>query len=312
MSHLKSLQPSSLKLPATHALPHSLVSTLSELPHPEAELPHGTTPATFQDLWYTVDGGVAYVHFNFLDGAASTAQCRRLDTLLHAVCGRADVAVVVLMGGDRYFGSGYNLNTIHASPLPAAEAWANISAATDVTQRLLHCRDKVVVSAVGGDAAAAGLMTALAADSVWTHGDVLLNPHYGPSGLHGSEHWTYTLPNRVGGRDAAIAITSSLQVRREWMGMGTWRVLAEGRCHGERVRQSCDRSQWLVVNQIYVRGELTTPLAAGSAAMVCTCDSDCYRCLPRCALESSRSRLCVPFPPCAADERQRGTGPRHR
>ena len=55
-------------------------------------------------------------------------------------------------------------------------------------------------------------MAALACDYVWTHGDVLLNPHYGASGLHGSELWTYTLPRRVpGGRDQAVAITSALQ-----------------------------------------------------------------------------------------------------
>jgi putative two-component system hydrogenase maturation factor HypX/HoxX len=49
-------------------------------------------------------------------------------------------------------------------------------------------------------------MTAIAADAVWSHTDVLLNPHYGGSGLYGCEHWTHTLPRRVGESNAARII----------------------------------------------------------------------------------------------------------
>jgi putative two-component system hydrogenase maturation factor HypX/HoxX len=203
-----------IRLPAVQALPHTTAVSLSELPHPDAEFPHGSSPATFQDMWYTVSKDVAYVHFDVLDGTMTTAQCRRLDGMLHSVCGRKDVTAIMLMGGSASFCTGYNLHAIHSAGVPAAEAWANISALTDITQRLLHCKDKITISAIQGDAAAGGLMTALACDKVWTHDEALLNPHYGSVGLHGSEHWTYTLPRRVSSKDVAHDIMASLKVFR--------------------------------------------------------------------------------------------------
>ena len=50
-----------------------------------------------------------------------------------------------------------------------------------------------------GNAGAGGCFLALAADQVWAHGGVVLNPHYKNMGnLYGSEYWTYLLPRRVG------------------------------------------------------------------------------------------------------------------
>ncbi len=53
-------------------------------------------------------------------------------------------------------------------------------------------------------------MTAIAADAVWTHNDVLLNPHYAGMGLHGAELWSHTLPHRVGA-ESAFALTAGMQ-----------------------------------------------------------------------------------------------------
>jgi putative two-component system hydrogenase maturation factor HypX/HoxX len=68
------------------------------------------------------------------------------------------------------------------------------------------------VAALTGNAAAGGLMLALAADQVWCRAGAVLNPHYGLMGLHGSEYWTYTLPRRVGAEHAARLTEACLPV----------------------------------------------------------------------------------------------------
>ena len=56
-----------------------------------------------------------------------------------------------------------------------------------------------MISALGGDAAAGGVLLALAADYVVGREDIVLNPYYQHmGGLYGSEYWTYLLPRRIG------------------------------------------------------------------------------------------------------------------
>ena len=71
---------------------------------------------------------------------------------------------------------------------------------------------QLTVAALAGNAAAGGLMLALAADQVWCRSGAVLNPHYRLMGLHGSEYWTYTLPRRVGAREAARLTQACLPV----------------------------------------------------------------------------------------------------
>ena len=66
-------------------------------------------------------------------------------------------------------------------------------------REIIETDSHVVVSALGGDAAAGGVPFALAADHVVAREDVVLNPYYQHmGGLYGSEYWTYLLPRRVG------------------------------------------------------------------------------------------------------------------
>ena len=66
-------------------------------------------------------------------------------------------------------------------------------------REIIETDSHVVVSALGGDAAAGGVPFALAADHVVAREDVVLNPYYRHmGGLYGSEYWTYLLPRRVG------------------------------------------------------------------------------------------------------------------
>ncbi|MFE3285927.1 enoyl-CoA hydratase/isomerase family protein, partial [Streptomyces sp. NPDC059233] len=129
--------------------------------------------------------------------AMSTEQCRRLLAAYRAACSRP-TSVLVLGGGRGFFSNGIHLGVIEAAADPAAESWANITAMDDLVEAVLTTTDRLVVAALGGNAAAGGAMLALAADEVWCRTGVVLNPHYRLMGLYGSEYWTYTLPRRVG------------------------------------------------------------------------------------------------------------------
>jgi putative two-component system hydrogenase maturation factor HypX/HoxX len=75
-----------------------------------------------------------------------------------------------------------------------------------VVLEILTLTDRLTVAALRGNAGAGGCFVALAADRVWAHAGVVLNPHYKNMGnLYGSEYWTYTLPARVGTHAAGRA-----------------------------------------------------------------------------------------------------------
>lgn len=65
-----------------------------------------------------MDEGIAYVHIDFYNGAASTSQCEQLTAAIREVGKRDDVKAVLLMGGEHSYGNGINLNTIEASADP--------------------------------------------------------------------------------------------------------------------------------------------------------------------------------------------------
>ncbi|MCX4744272.1 hydrogenase maturation protein [Kitasatospora sp. NBC_01287] len=182
-----------VKLPATLALGE----LLPELPEAAAplQLPEGRR--TWTDLDYREVGPVGFLRFSFPGGAMSTTHCRRLLAAYREACTRP-TSVLVLGGGRDFFSNGIHLNVIEAAADPALESWANINAMDDLVAEILTTTDRLVVAALGGNAAAGGAMLALAADEVWCRAGVLLNPHYRLMGLHGSEYWTYTLPRRVG------------------------------------------------------------------------------------------------------------------
>ncbi|MYR44564.1 enoyl-CoA hydratase-related protein [Streptomyces sp. SID5910] len=186
-------EPRACKLPATLALGGRLPA-LPEVPAPV--LP-SDGDAGWSDIRYRERGPVGVVSFSFPGGAMSTGQCRRLLAAYRAACERPTTALV--LGGARdFFSNGIHLGVIEAAPDPAAESWANINAIDDLVEAVLTTTDRLVVAAIGGNAAAGGVMMALAADEVWCRSGAVLNPHYRRMGLYGSEFWTYSLPRRVG------------------------------------------------------------------------------------------------------------------
>ncbi|CAM9788718.1 unnamed protein product [Chrysoparadoxa australica] len=206
-----------IKLPATSALPEEVVDQLPTVPSPAWETSPGpwyARPAnTWADCWVSVVDSVAYINFDFYNGAMSTDQANRLQATLAEVGARDDIKAVVLTGGYNSFSNGIHLNVIEskvAAGQDEQESWANINAINDVIKEVLAMQDKVTVSALRGGAGAGGCMLALAADRVWVHDNVTLNPHYGSMGLHGSEYWTECLPRRVG-QEMAQHLTSTMQ-----------------------------------------------------------------------------------------------------
>jgi putative two-component system protein, hydrogenase maturation factor HypX/HoxX len=199
--------PKTFKLPATLALGESLTG----VPHVPAPLTPPPGRRTYQQIRYREGDGVGYLEFCFPGGAMSTGQCRRLlAAYRHAQ--RRPVKVIVLGGPRDMFANGIHLNTIQAADDPAEESWRNINAMNDLVEAILTTVGQLTVAALAGNAAAGGLMLALAADQVWCRAGAVLNPHYRLMGLHGSEYWTYTLPRRVGAQEAARLTSACLPV----------------------------------------------------------------------------------------------------
>ena len=154
--------PKTFKLPATLAL-RGCLAGVPEVPAPLV-VPPGRR--TYQQISYQEAGGVGYLEFCFPGGAMSTGQCRRLLAAYRHAQGRP-VKVIVLGGSRDFFANGIHLNVIQAADDPAEESWQNINAMDDLVEAILTTTDKLTVAALAGNAAAGGLMLALAADYVW-------------------------------------------------------------------------------------------------------------------------------------------------
>lgn len=183
----------SFKLPTALAFADE-VAALREMPI-AIDAPAGAPG--WREIRYASRGDVGCLHFDFYNGAMSTGQCQRLTEALRFALAQP-VRVLVLSGGADFWCNGIHLNVIEAADSPADESWRNIQAIDDLTQTLIEATDHLVIAAMQGNAGAGGVFMALAADQVWAHRGVVLNPHYKNMGnLYGSEYWTYLLPRRV-------------------------------------------------------------------------------------------------------------------
>jgi putative two-component system protein, hydrogenase maturation factor HypX/HoxX len=203
--------PKTFKLPASLALRASLGGELDGVPVIPAPLTLPAGRRTYQQISYRESGDVGYLEFSFPGGAMSTGQCRSLLAAYRRAQGRPVQAIVLGPPRD-FFGNGIHLNVIQAAAHPGAESWRNINAIDDLVHAILTNTGQVTVAALAGNAAAGGLMLALAADQVWCRSGAVLNPHYRLMGLHGSEYWTYTLPRRVGAAEATRLTQACLPV----------------------------------------------------------------------------------------------------
>ncbi len=206
----------SLKLAATRAFAAEAAAL------PELTVPLQRADDEWDELRYAETGPagerVGWLAFDFHNGAMSTRQCERLRDALRFARTR-DTRVLVLEGGEDFFSNGIHLHDIEASARDAGDSaadasWRNIQAIDDVVLELLGLDDRHTVALLRGNAGAGGCWLAFAADRVWSHAAVVLNPHYKNMGnLYGSEYWTHTLPRRVGEARAAEVAQRVMQGR---------------------------------------------------------------------------------------------------
>jgi putative two-component system hydrogenase maturation factor HypX/HoxX len=198
ITHLKAAsggEAPTLKLPATQVL-GAAIASVPELavavddPRPSA--------STWREIRYEEHGEVGVLHFAFHNGAMSSSQCLRLREAIRQARARP-LKALLLAGGPDFWSNGIHLNAIEATGRAADASWENINAIDDLALEIVGCTDRLVISALAGNAAAGGVFLALAADRVWLRDGVVLNPHYrGMGNLYGSEYWTYLLPRRTG------------------------------------------------------------------------------------------------------------------
>ena len=152
---------------------------------------------TYQEIFYEIKDEIAFLNFQFYNGAMSSAQCTRLKNAFQEIC-ETDAKIIVLMGGDDFFSNGIHLNTIENAEDSPQESMQNILAMNKLVKEIILTTDKITIAAIRGNIGAGGVFFALACDFVWAKKGIILNPHYKNMGnLFGSEFWTYLLPKRV-------------------------------------------------------------------------------------------------------------------
>ena len=194
------------KIPATLAL----AGRIEGIPGRPLPLGMNDGAGTFREISYRETGGDGWLAFDYLNGAMSVEQCRRLLEAYRFAAARP-TKVLVLAGGREFWSNGMHLGVIEAAASPADASWANINAIDDIAREILLTTDRLVIAALEGNAGAGGVFLALAADHVLVRDGVVLSPHYKNMGnLYGSEYWTYVLPRRVGGERIEAVMGSRL------------------------------------------------------------------------------------------------------
>ncbi|MCW8878712.1 MAG: enoyl-CoA hydratase-related protein [Kangiellaceae bacterium] len=193
----RSQKGNSFKLPALRKLDISVPEIFSDVQN---------------DVRIEVRSRVAYLHFNFYNGAFSTENCLQLLSAFNQLKNAPEIKVIVLMGGDDFFSNGINLNCIQSASDPTAESWRNINAINDLVKSIIECESKLTVAALKCNAGAGGAILPLACDYVIARDGIVFNPHYKTMGLSGSEYWTYLLPKRVGQNMAQKLTTECLPI----------------------------------------------------------------------------------------------------
>jgi len=204
ITHLKEV--GKFKLPATYVLKERLKGVKEE----RLPLIFDKSYKTFYEISCAIEDEVAYLHFNFHNGAFSSDKCMKLKYAFEYI--KEQVKVVVLMGGADFFSNGIHLNILEDSKKNGEDGWSNINAMNDVVKSVLFADDVITVASLEKNAGAGGVFLALACDYVVMREGVVLNPHYKTLGLSGSEYHTYTLPKRVGEQKARDLLEKCLPI----------------------------------------------------------------------------------------------------
>ncbi len=204
VTHLKPKD--GFKLPATYVLKERLKGVK------ENRLPliFERNYKTFYEISVQIEGDVAYLYFNFHNGAFSSDKCMKLKYAFEYL--KTKTRIIVLMGGQDFFSNGIHLNILEDSKKNGEDGWSNINAMNDLVASVLYAEEVVTVASLEKNAGAGGVFLALACDYVIAQEGVVLNPHYKTLGLSGSEYHTYTLPKRVGEQKAKELLEGCLPI----------------------------------------------------------------------------------------------------
>ncbi len=208
ISHLK--EPHKFKLPATYVLKERIVGVKEQ----RLPLLFDKSYDTFYEISVEKCDNVAYLSFNFHNGAMSSKQCIRLKYAFEYL--KEEYEVIVLVGGMDFFSNGIHLNILEDSKKQGEDGWSNINAMNDLIKSILEANEVVTIASLTRNAGAGGVFLALACDYIIAKESVVLNPHYKTLGLSGSEYHTYTLPKRVGEEISNKILNKALPISVEY------------------------------------------------------------------------------------------------
>lgn len=204
ISHLQEV--GKFKLPATYVLKDKIKGVKEE----RLPLVFDMSYKTFYEIGSHKDGDVAYLCFNFHNGAMGSEQCIRLKYAFEHL--KESAKVIVLIGSEEFFSNGIHLNILEDSKKQGEDGWSNINAMNDLIKSVLFADEVITVASLHKNAGAGGVFLALASDYVVACENSVLNPHYKTLGLSGSEYHTYTLPKRVGEQKAQELLSHCLPI----------------------------------------------------------------------------------------------------
>ncbi len=204
ITHLR--EPYSFKLPSTYVLKEKLKGVKEE----RLPLVFDKSYKTFYEIHCDIEDDVAYLWFNFHNGAFSSDKCMKLKYAFEYI--KTQVKIVVLMGGEDFFSNGIHLNILENSKKNGEDGWSNINAMNDLVKSVLFADDVITLASLHRNAGAGGVFLALACDYVVAKEGVVLNPHYKTLSLSGSEYHSYTLQKRVGETKAEKLLENCLPI----------------------------------------------------------------------------------------------------
>ncbi len=204
ISHLK--EENRFKLPATYVLKEKLKGVKEQ----RIPLLLEEKEETFYEIYVKREDEIAYLYFNFHNGAMNSEQAIRLKYAIDFL--KENCKVLVLCGGEEFFSNGIHLNILEDSKKQGEDGWSNINAMNDVVKSILFAEDIITVASFSKNSGAGGVFLGLSCDYTIAKEGVVFNPHYKTMGLTGSEYHTYTFYKRVEKSIADKILTKTIPI----------------------------------------------------------------------------------------------------
>lgn len=207
ISHLRKNEKNAFKLPSCILLKDKLKGIKEN----RISLLEPVDTVTFKEITYNIKNDVAYLNFDFYNGAMGIQQCIRLKYAYESLI-KEDIKVIVLCGGEDFFSNGLDLNAMQDSQKQGEDGWSNIHSINDIIKSIINTDEIITIASLKANAGAGGCFIALACDYVLIRQGVILNAHYKTLGLFGSEYHTYLLAKKVGNNKSKELLDSCLAI----------------------------------------------------------------------------------------------------